>query len=117
MTLRSRARQGRCRPDFPAHQHHPSGTLPDKSILSGERAGQGRVGGLGVTIQVPAAMRLATVGPHGTAMDVEANCVDTHGCRRAPHGPASVSYTHLRAHETVLDLVCRLLLEKKKKTN
>ena len=26
---------------------------------------------------------------------------------------APVSYTHLRAHETVLDLVCRLLLEKK----
>ena len=25
-----------------------------------------------------------------------------------------VSYTHLRAHETVLDIVCRLLLEKKK---
>src|SRR5664280_328259 len=30
-----------------------------------------------------------------------------------PHSVA-VSYTHLRAHETVLDLVCRLLLEKKK---
>ena len=29
--------------------------------------------------------------------------------------PTAVSYTHLRAHETVLDLVCRLLLEKKKK--
>ena len=29
-------------------------------------------------------------------------------------GTGSVSYTHLRAHETVLDLVCRLLLEKKK---
>ena len=28
-------------------------------------------------------------------------------------GLAAVSYTHLRAHETVLDLVCRLLLEKK----
>jgi len=28
-----------------------------------------------------------------------------------------VSYTHLRAHETVLDLVCRLLLEKKKNTH
>ena len=28
-------------------------------------------------------------------------------------GETSVSYTHLRAHETVLDLVCRLLLEKK----
>ena len=26
-----------------------------------------------------------------------------------------VSYTHLRAHETRHDLVCRLLLEKKKK--
>ena len=26
---------------------------------------------------------------------------------------AAVSYKHLRAHETVLDLVCRLLLEKK----
>src|SRR5664280_1835956 len=35
-----------------------------------------------------------------------------------PHGEPrllwlmAVSYTHLRAHETVLDLVCRLLLEK-----
>ena len=29
----------------------------------------------------------------------------------------TVSYTHLRAHETVLDLVCRLLLEKKKNYN
>ena len=28
----------------------------------------------------------------------------------------AVSYTHLRAHETVLDLVCRLLLAKKKTT-
>ena len=30
------------------------------------------------------------------------------------HTSRTVSYTHLRAHETVLDLVCRLLLEKKK---
>ena len=29
--------------------------------------------------------------------------------------PVSVSYTHLRAHETGRNLVCRLLLEKKKK--
>ena len=38
--------------------------------------------------------------------------------RRAPggSGPGSVSYTHLRAHETGLDLVCRLLFEKKKQT-
>ena len=26
----------------------------------------------------------------------------------------AVSYTHIRAHETALDFVCRLLLEKKK---
>src|SRR5450756_3226554 len=38
-------------------------------------------------------------------------------CSTAPHlsSPAPVSYTHLRAHETRHDLVCRLLLEKKKK--
>src|SRR5450756_2796911 len=45
--------------------------------------------------------------------------------QRAPDGrpevvrqhltPDAVSYTHLRAHETRHDLVCRLLLEKKKK--
>ena len=36
---------------------------------------------------------------------------------RPPTWPAGfdpVSYTHLRAHETVLDLVCRLLLDKQK---
>src|SRR5450756_3066402 len=32
----------------------------------------------------------------------------------AHRSPAPVSYTHLRAHETRHDLVCRLLLEKKK---
>eukprot|EP00825_Cyclidium_porcatum_P039078 TRINITY_DN4661_c0_g1_i5.p2 TRINITY_DN4661_c0_g1~~TRINITY_DN4661_c0_g1_i5.p2 ORF type:complete len:125 (-),score=9.59 TRINITY_DN4661_c0_g1_i5:18-392(-) len=37
------------------------------------------------------------------------------GVGRAKVGP--VSYTHLRAHETRHDLVCRLLLEKKKKTS
>ena len=34
----------------------------------------------------------------------------------APPYIDSVSYTHLRAHETVLDLVCRLPLEKKKQS-
>src|SRR5665647_573565 len=38
-----------------------------------------------------------------------------HGTDRA-HSPGAVSYTHLRAHETDSYLVCRLLLEKKKKT-
>ena len=35
--------------------------------------------------------------------------------RKTGAGVAPVSYTHLRAHETVLDLECRLLLEKKKR--
>ena len=29
----------------------------------------------------------------------------------------AVSYTHLRAHETVLDLVCRLLLDNKQRVH
>ena len=45
--------------------------------------------------------------------------LDALGVARAHHqhdggGVGPVSYTHLRAHETVLDLVCRLLLENKK---
>ena len=47
-------------------------------------------------------------------------CPDCGGCSRYlrdTDNTGAVSYTHLRAHETVLDLVCRLLLEKKKKTN
>src|SRR3546814_9816214 len=39
-------------------------------------------------------------------------CVDNFGKSAALQGP--VSYTHLRAHETSQDIVCRLLLEKKK---
>ena len=36
-------------------------------------------------------------------------------CMRASAGGVqTVSYTHLRAHETKANLVCRLLLEKKK---
>ena len=46
------------------------------------------------------------------APDVGGNDSQTNPCGIASIYP--VSYTHLRAHETVLDLVCRLLLEKKK---
>ena len=46
----------------------------------------------------------------GHAQDLAAD-LDAHVREVMP-----VSYTHLRAHETVLDLVCRLLLEKKKHT-
>mgnify|MGYP003381612710 CR=1 FL=1 len=37
-----------------------------------------------------------------------------HDHQRMQEAFEPVSYTHLRAHETVLDIVCRLLLEKKK---
>ncbi len=47
----------------------------------------------------------------------ELGCVEMHelGCvvMRDLGCVATGAYTHLRAHETVLDLVCRLLLEKK----
>ena len=42
------------------------------------------------------------------ATDIEAGAT-----RRRADFLEAVSYTHLRAHETVLDIVCRLLLEKK----
>ena len=49
----------------------------------------------------------------GFAVD-NRGALDDWQARLADQGVEPVSYTHLRAHETVLDLVCRLLLEKKK---
>ena len=46
---------------------------------------------------------------------IEVNTPVPFACHSAVGCSTPVSYTHLRAHETVLDLVCRLLLEKKKK--
>ena len=45
---------------------------------------------------------------HGGAADLDF---------KAQQRIAAVSYTHLRAHETVLDLVCRLLLAQKTRYN
>ena len=52
----------------------------------------------------------ATMGPDptGALPSAELNLATQ------PPAVIPVSYTHLRAHETVLDLVCRLLLEQKK---
>ena len=66
--------------------------------MAGGRAGAAWAGSVGLMACV--AVGRTSVG--GAA---------TQAARRA----AAVSYTHLRAHETVLDLVCRLLLAKKKK--
>src|SRR5665811_2489747 len=54
---------------------------------------------------------LRLFGRRVSEQETEALISDLYECSVC--GP--VSYTHLRAHETVLDLVCRLLLEKKKK--
>src|SRR5680860_1768283 len=51
---------------------------------------------------------------HPVFDEVPAGAFDDAGGDRPALGP--VSYTHLRAHETDSYLVCRLLLEKKKKT-
>ena len=50
----------------------------------------------------------------GEAGQVEQADVVARGPALGQIGHDPVSYTHLRAHETVLDLVCRLLLEKNK---
>ena len=53
--------------------------------------------------------------PKGTQVTIDEDCE----CKWIPVNYngyiGSVSYTHLRAHETGRNLVCRLLLEKKKK--
>src|SRR5665811_2507112 len=56
-------------------------------------------------------------GFHAVRHQACRNEADSPGCFEGNRGHRhmAVSYTHLRAHETVLDLVCRLLLEKKKK--
>ena len=58
------------------------------------------------------------IGPDDQLVEVDSVRVATElGREGLPESAelAAVSYTHLRAHETVLDLVCRLLLEKKKR--
>ena len=47
-------------------------------------------------------------------MDEATASIDPQTEAKIQRSMETVSYTHLRAHETVLDLVCRLLLEKKK---
>ena len=59
--------------------------------------------------------RAARVGSRAGLRAGEPPVRGLHVVADARRWAASVSYTHLRAHETVLDLVCRLLLEKKKR--
>src|SRR5450756_364054 len=56
-----------------------------------------------------------TKGIIGVNIMVALSDYDDHVNISVEEGADPVSYTHLRAHETRHDLVCRLLLEKKKK--
>ena len=58
---------------------------------------------------------LAILEEHGWVQGMETDNPTGRPTTRYAINP--VSYTHLRAHETVLDLVCRILLENKKKNN
>ena len=57
---------------------------------------------------------IATIPTLGGTVELKIPADSEAGKKLRLRGRGSVSYTHLRAHETVLDLVCRLLLEKKK---
>src|SRR5450756_2624148 len=53
---------------------------------------------------------LSSSDPSCTSVDISSGSLSVNDRKSC-----TVSYTHLRAHETRHDLVCRLLLEKKKK--
>src|SRR5450756_3045417 len=77
--------------------------------------------------QCPYALKLPFISFHGLRLDKRLvvqklkellhgllGIFPIHDHAISRHGGEAVSYTHLRAHETRHDLVCRLLLEKKK---
>src|SRR5450759_5594184 len=64
------------------------------------------------------AYNAATESQRGNVIPVEITVYEDRSftfITKTPPAAEPVSYTHLRAHETRHDLVCRLLLEKKKK--
>src|SRR5678815_5825389 len=73
--------------------------------------------GAGAAIAMASDMRVGTAASRVAFLFVRvglAGC-DMGACAILPRIIGPVSYTHLRAHETPEHLVCRLLLEKKKK--
>src|SRR5660398_335848 len=82
-------------------------------------AGPGRAfgGGSGRRRRVPGVSRFLIL--LGLPRSTDAASARLARCARGQggggRGRQPVSYTHLRAHETKANLVCRLLLEKKKK--
>ena len=75
--------------------------------------GLAEVGMVGIVVALVAGLVAGFVA--GRSLEQAPISTATTATEMALHMPTAVSYTHLRAHETVLDLVCRLLLEKQKK--
>ena len=88
----------------------PRATLDRSSAASDVYKRQAFATGVNISVPVVFALVYVTVG-FGINPVLFDDAVTVKTC--VSNGPAAVSYTHLRAHETVLDLVCRLLLEKK----
>src|SRR5674536_27292 len=80
---------------------------PSRAELSGESVCEVR---RRVDLQQPVVLRDALPAGRRSRLELAATGAD------GQVGDEAVSYTHLRAHETPEHLVCRLLLEKKKKT-
>ena len=61
----------------------------------------------------PTAMKVASGGAEHVPVVIDGNLLDAaKSLKDKAYWLFAVSYTHLRAHETVLDIVCRLLLDK-----
>src|SRR5450759_6012579 len=78
-------------------------------VVVGEPAGAAQAVSVVAEIRPDAVILDLDPSDHGSQHAIEQIMADT-------PTPIPVSYTHLRAHETRHDLVCRLLLEKKKHT-
>src|SRR5450756_1359954 len=102
----------------PRSRVNVSNQEPDRVRAAIDRADAGHGSPRGT--QGPAAHQLprasSASSPRGLTPGPTAREWPTSTCRHLTRrGIPPVSYTHLRAHETRHDLVCRLLLEKKKK--
>ena len=66
------------------------------------------------TVSVAGTYVLTVTGSNGCTSTDNAEVILDNEAPGATATGGTVSYTHLRAHETVLDIVCRLLLAQKK---
>src|SRR5665811_986657 len=94
------------------------GMCPEANTAAKQQLEAGDIQSAAVMIPCPNAKEFITYAKNHPKMDIGLHLTLTSEWKTHRWGPVTddaeaVSYTHLRAHETVLDLVCRLLLEKK----